>query len=99
MGAQVWKARSPFNAMGELYGVFETDLDLSPRLRYRYAPVSLDLMPYFVDVLDAQSAKLFRSRELGESGGESVVKIYLESINTAYVNGVPGFFNQEREFG
>ena len=93
-GAQVWKARSPFNAMRELYGVFETDLDLSPRLRYRYAPVSLDLMPYFVDVIDAQSAKLFRSRELEESGGESVVKISSESINSAYVNGIPGFFNQ-----
>ena len=93
-GAQVWRPTSPFNAMGELYGVFETDLNLSPRLQYRYEPVSLDLMPYFVDVLGPQSVKLFRSRELGESGGESSVNISSTSVNSAYVNGVPGFFNQ-----
>ena len=93
-GAQGWVPSSPFIRPGELYGMFETDLNLSPRLRYRYEPVSLDLMPYFVDVLDAQSVKLFRSRELGESGGESSVNISSTSVNSAYVNGVPGFFNQ-----
>ena len=95
-GANGWVSSPPINQRGELYEAFETDLDLSPRLRYRYLPVSMDLMPYFVDVLDPQNVKLFRSRQLGKGGDESVVNIssHTDPVNSLYVNGISGFFNQ-----